>query len=372
MTIRKEKYAYFREKIMSPSIKNRRPIVATFELTRRCNFHCLHCYIIPDKNKKELSTRDAMRILDQLRDAGCLHISFTGGELLLRKDIFKILDHAKRSGFIMSLITNGYFIDQKAADRIASLGNSLGRVNISVLGATGKTCEKITGRKTSFEHAIRAIKLLKDRGVNVQMLSVLLQENKAEFLAIRKLADKLGVQFKSPYVIRPKGTGDRSPMSHQVPPGEIDEIDKALPPLSKAGNECLYRKKFSAYSVKNSLFNCRAGTSAIFISPYGEMNVCLDICEPRYNILRGSIEEGWKLVKDLVRSQRPTKGYRCRRCVLRPFCGWCPGESWLYAKNFVQCVRVHRENALASAKRSPAWEKIAPLWERQKIQFYGE
>ncbi|MFH1381236.1 MAG: radical SAM protein, partial [Candidatus Omnitrophota bacterium] len=111
MIIKKENSSGFYRDMSFAARNSKFPLKAMFELTYRCNFRCVHCYVAADKKKKELGIEEVKVILDQLKKAGCFHVGFTGGELFLRKDIFKILNYAKQSGFRISILTNGFLID---------------------------------------------------------------------------------------------------------------------------------------------------------------------------------------------------------------------------------------------------------------------
>ncbi len=87
-------YKEFVRGLSSVSLEQRLPLRAAFELTYRCNFQCLHCYLPPERRSlkagKELSGRQVFSILEQMRDIGVIFVGFTGGEVFLRKDIFDI------------------------------------------------------------------------------------------------------------------------------------------------------------------------------------------------------------------------------------------------------------------------------------------
>ena len=312
MVIKKDNSDKFYHKITSLALRHKFPLKAMFELTYRCNFRCIHCYAVSDKKKKELTTAEIKQVLDQLKDAGCFHIGFTGGEPLIREDIFEILNYAKINGFRISLLTNGFLIDKNMAKKIASLGTSLNRVDISVLGATKDTFEKITRKKGSFEKVINSIRLLKDEGVDVQIKSTLMKPNKDEFLMIKKLSERFDTMFRYSPTINPRINGDKSPLKYQVAPVQVYELRKKLNSSRKLINEEELEGRSSENLGRKNLFRCGAGQSEVTISPYGEMNLCLEIHYPRYNILKGSFEEGWKILKEYVQNFRPPKGYFCK------------------------------------------------------------
>jgi len=302
--------------------------------------------------RRELTTKEVFLILDQLKDAGTFHVGFTGGEIFLRKDIFKILEYAKKRGFRISLLTNGYLINKEAAKKIASLGTSLNRVDISVLGACKKTFEGITGVKGSFGKVLNSIKLLKDKGVDVQVKATLMGPNKDEFLEIRKLAKKMNCLFRYGPTISRKADGSSATLQYQVNPDEVFRIKNLLAGDNRAindGNEGRQILKTKSRG-RRALFHCGAGQTEVTISPYGEMNFCLEIHYPRYDILKSSLNSCWKRLKSLVENIELPKEYKCGVCDIAGFCHWCPAKAWLLKKDFFTCDPESKSMALAEAK----------------------
>lgn len=350
MTIKKQASDRFYNKLSSLARKQKFPLKAMFELTYRCNFHCLHCYVVPDKKKKELNTDQVKTMLDELKAAGCFHVGFTGGEPLLRKDIFDILNYARENGFRISLLTNGYLIDRKAARKIAALGTSLNRVDVSVLGATEDTFEAITRKKGSFEKVMRAIQLLKDEGVDVQSKATLMKPNQSEFLKIRELAEKFGTLFRYGTSLIPKVDGNPAPLQYLADPEEVYEIKTKL----AKGKRTINEGNREGRNLKKPLFRCGAGRSEVSLSPYGEMNLCLEIHYPEYNILKGSFEEGWQKIKKIAEeASKKAEKSLCKNCALVPFCHFCPALEFFNGK-FSGCSAYHREMALVEARHKRA------------------
>src|SRR5437899_3341517 len=90
------------------------PLSGQWELTCRCNLRCVMCYTdcfnTPDMLRQELSFREIIRIMDEIREAGCLELTFTGGEPLARRDFLDIYAHAKQEGFLVTVFTNGTLV----------------------------------------------------------------------------------------------------------------------------------------------------------------------------------------------------------------------------------------------------------------------
>lgn len=108
--------------------------VVVYNCTSRCNLNCLHCYSssTSDLGSDELTTAEAKQLLRQLADANCPVVLFTGGEPLLRSDLFELLAEAKQSALRTVISTNGTLIDSAAAKKLAALGISY--VGISIDG----------------------------------------------------------------------------------------------------------------------------------------------------------------------------------------------------------------------------------------------
>jgi MoaA/NifB/PqqE/SkfB family radical SAM enzyme len=351
MVVKKKTSGEFYAAINIHAREQKIPSRVMFELTYKCNFRCLYCYVSPGK-KKELTTAEVFSILDQLKGAGTFHIGFTGGEPLLRPDIFKILEYAKQCGFRISLLTNGFLIDKSAVKRIASLGTSLNRVDISVLGATPKTFEEITGVKGSFAKVMESVKLLKKEGVVVQFKSTLMTMNKDEFLQIEALAKEFGCLFRySPAVTR-KANGDADPLKYQVSPEDVINMKRHFAGDKNVIHEnTASRPAAKTKSVgRRALFHCGAGQTEVTISPYGEMNFCLEIHYPRYDILKTSLKSCWKRLNNLVETVKLPEKYVCGTCDIAGFCHWCPAKAWHLKKDFFTCDPESKKIATCEAR----------------------
>ena len=167
----------------------------TWEITHRCNFYCKHCCNNSlDKNySSEVSKKRAFEIIDEMAKARVDAIYFTGGEPLLRKDIFAILEHAKNKGINkIRLATNGSLINDKIAKKIAKL--NLDSVLISLDGYTSKMHEDFRGVKGSFKLALNAIKLLSKEGVPVRVGCIVWERNYKHLENLLKIALKNGAK----------------------------------------------------------------------------------------------------------------------------------------------------------------------------------
>ncbi len=137
------------------------PFYVQWELTHRCNLHCVMCYNRPQP-EPELSTAECFDVLEQLAGAGVLRLGLTGGEILTRPDFFAIATRARELGFALDLKTNGTLITPDVADRIAALAPV--QVDISLLGATPGTSDAVMRGQNTLAGVLRGVKLLQNAG----------------------------------------------------------------------------------------------------------------------------------------------------------------------------------------------------------------
>ncbi len=150
--------------------------VVVWNLVRRCNLACRHCYSASsDKDfAGELTTAQAREVLFDLKRARVPALILSGGEPLLRPDLFTLTQSAKELGFHLSLSSNGTLIDAKVADRIAQAGFDY--VGVSLDGTRAEH-DRFRGRDGAYVRSVSALRLLRDRGVKVGMRFTMTGDN---------------------------------------------------------------------------------------------------------------------------------------------------------------------------------------------------
>ncbi len=158
--------------------KDKKPVVV-WNVTKRCNLKCVHCYAASDDRKggDELTTGEGLALLDDLAAFGSPVVLFSGGEPLMRKDIFELIGGAVERGMRAVLSTNGTLIDEARADRLADAG--IAYVGISLDGI-GEVNDRFRGREGAFDEAVRAIRLCRERGIKVGLRFTINRRNAAE------------------------------------------------------------------------------------------------------------------------------------------------------------------------------------------------
>jgi len=308
---------------------------ATFDITYKCNHRCTYCYVREDKSREEIKTKDVLSILDSLARTGCLELSFSGGELFLRPDIFEILAYAKKKGFTINIMTNGSLIDERAADFLKGIVPY--KVDITVLGAHQQTFERVTGVKGSFEKVIKGIERLVKRGVVVDVKCMVLKENMHEFLKMKHLFEGMGVrQFLSSYILYPAYDGDRKPLRHRL---SQEELQDYWPQIGAKGIVSLEG------DLDDIFRSCSGGKETCSINSYGDMLICSAMPAPKYNILEDGFEQCWRKLVNFVECYKPSDNYKCRGCGLSNYCDFCPAMSLLEEGDCSSCSVFKREIA---------------------------
>lgn len=183
----------------------RKPIVV-WNITSRCNLRCVHCYSSSgaDAAGCPLTTQEAKAVLDDLAAYGVPSILFSGGEPLMRPDLFELIDYAVEKGLRTVISTNGTLIDASKAGQIKNSGVSY--VGISLDGI-GKVNDCFRGTAGAFEKAVDGIRLCKDAGVRVGLRLTLTRRNIEDLDGLFDFIEQEGIERACFYHLVPAGRG---------------------------------------------------------------------------------------------------------------------------------------------------------------------
>lgn len=302
------------------------PLSVQFDLTYRCNERCIHCYL-DHEDHGELTTAEVFRALDQLAEAGTLFLILSGGELLLRPDLFDILGYARRRGFDVKLKTNGIMLRETEADRIHAHG--VREVQLSVYSHRPEVHDAITKVPGSLARTIAAIKLLRERGIRVLVANVLMQGNAFDYSGVRALAKELGAEATIDPTITPMMDGDTSVLSLRVPQPQLLQIfrDRSLVP----DDFCAPPSAGAPDADTLDAMPCSAGHTACYISPYGDVYPCVQFPLPTGNIRETPFHDIWYHSPRFaeVRSIRVADLPTCSSCGFASSCTRCPGLAYM-------------------------------------------
>jgi len=267
-------------------LPDRFPLTCQWELTCRCNLHCVMCYTDcfnrPEQIRRELGTREILRIMDELAEAGTLELCLTGGEPLMRPDFFEIYTQAVRCGFLVTVFTNGTLISEDEADRFAAWPPQ--RMEISWHGVTRDTFERVTQSRGSYDRCLTAVRLLLERRIPLLLKTTALTVNQPEILAIKAFAASLGpVGFKLGEELRPELDGGAGPSHYALTAEELERLNRQDAALwHEAG-----RRAETAASA------CKSGLRRFHIDAYGHLQLCSGNRRQGYDLRAGSFADGF-------------------------------------------------------------------------------
>lgn len=301
------------------------PLQSTIDLTWRCNLACHHCYNRlplddPTALVTELTYEEHCRILDEITDAGCLWLLFTGGEILVREDFPKIYTYAKQKGLLITLFTNGTLITPELADFLKDWPPF--SVEITLYGRTKETYEKVTATPGSYYRCMSAIRLLLERNLPLSLKTLLLTTNSHEIWVLRTFVEQeLGLHFRSDATVNPRLDCSPQPLALRLSPRQIVELDVTDERRASEWRD-LAERPF--VSPENTLYVCGAGMNACAVNPFGRLRLCTFAGVEGYNLRSGTFRDGWEGALLTERMKQITRVTRCTRCAVRGACGMCP------------------------------------------------
>lgn len=327
-------YADFSAEFHAKLHATRTPSDVTIEVTHRCPLTCAHCYNnLPmgdaAARRGELSLDEHRRLLDELAEAGCLWILYTGGEIFARHDFLDIYTAAKRKGFLVTLFTNGTLVTPRIADYLAEWRPFA--IEITLYGATRETYEALTGIPGSFNRCLRGIRLLKERGLPLALKTVAVSINKHEIGAMKALARELGVHFKFDAMMTPRIDCSQSPLEVRLQPWEIVKMDLEDPARVAEWRKLAERfaRDVKPHPRGQDVYQCGGGIDGFAIDPEGKMSICVISQRDKYDWRGGSVAEGWNHFLRTVRAKPATQVTKCTACEIRDMCGMCPANAEL-------------------------------------------
>lgn len=310
--------------------KNKQPLVATFELSPMCNLKCIHCYLGRHRVEKQgLSFKQITEILDQLAEAGVLHLALTGGECTIRKDICQIYEYAKKKGFLVTLFTNGVNIQNELFELFSKYPPFY--VDVSLYGASNDTYEIVTGHRV-FDKVIDTFEKLKKRNIVFGIKTPIIKQNEADFKGMNDIAEKYGVPYRTGYVILPTIDAEDYPTEYMISASKMITLETSDKIMSEIGfKDADVINQWGERFDKGEfvpLFICNPGVNDILIDFTGNICPCTGFRHIGKNIFESSFKEIWSSFSYL-KEIPATKNNKCMRCQSRYFCRVCPAEQQL-------------------------------------------
>jgi len=344
------------------------PVTVVWNFTNKCNLSCLHCHqdSSPTPSSQELTTSQAFKAIDNMSEAGVAILTFSGGEPLLRRDIYDVVKRANDNGMLCTIASNGTLITPDVAEELAEAG--IRRVEIGLDGARAETHDFLRNRPGSYKATTEGIANCAAESFDELAVTMTLHsKNVNELEETMSLAEKLGATRFYLNRLIPAGRGieasylDVTPeerilaleelynkfrqsiadgsgmqcyargmtyyarLSYERSQGSIFTVSEAL-----SGHERMFQEKFGLEISKivrrlaTRFGGCSAGLTYAGLTASGDLLPCVPAPIKLGNLLEQSLEEIWvhSELLNYIRNRRAMKG-SCKICTYSSLCGGC-------------------------------------------------
>jgi mycofactocin biosynthetic radical S-adenosylmethionine protein MftC len=313
----------------------RAPVNLTWEVTLACNLRCTHCLSSSgEPAADELSTAEAISLVEQMHRVGLFQINFGGGEPFMRPDFETILEVCHSRGIMTCISTNGTLIDAALVERLSR--SRLVAIQVSLDGAEKATCEAIRGAGT-YDDALRALRLLAASPIPTSINTVLTAQNTTEIPALYDLAEKLGVTLRVSR-FRPSGRGSDNWETLRPTPQQLLDFSEWL---ESRGDVRTGDSFFSLTAQERQglgLNLCGAAKLTCCVGPTGNVYPCafMQLDQFKAGSLRDSdFQTIWDSA-EIFASLRGLRIHSCEDCKRFDQChGGCPAVAY-HLKNDIE------------------------------------
>ena len=295
---------------------------AYFELTYRCNARCIHCYEEHcPSSAGELTYGELCRVLDELRAMNTMQVTFTGGEVSMRRDFIDICRYATQLGFVVHVYTNGTGFSNDELKALAAM--DLGSVSVSLYCPDAASHDAITRLPGSFDRTRATLAYFKRHGVRTCVKTILLTKTLPGMRELIDLVAAEGHELELSLQVLASQMGAYDADALRV--HDVDELTSII----RYEQEAMGRETPSIRPGTREHV-CGIGRS-LNITPTGDITPCNVLTTPVGNVCKSSIEQVWCRSRELAVLRCLHRNHlcsKCRSCDLFDYCLYCPGQSW--------------------------------------------
>lgn len=316
----------------------RAPRIIFWELTKKCDLKCSHCRIFMRKNDDELTTKEIQSILDNIKkEFSSSLLILSGGEPLLRTDLFEILSYVQLLGLKAALATNGMLINEEKVLKLKRM--RVERTSISLDSTEEKKHDKSRGVNGSFKKALESFVLLRKHRLPFQINFTVTKTNIDEIYSVASMALSVGAQAVHYFILINTGCARRVDKNQTM---EAKDICEVLIKIKSVSQEFPIELKptcapqYVRFSKEDIHSGCLAGDSVFFISSEGNIYPCGYLPVKAGSIKEKSIADIWKnspVLKEL--RQNKLKG-RCLKCSYKNICRGCRARSYALTGDYME------------------------------------
>lgn len=329
-----------------------------WEITRRCNLKCVHCRSssgLEAKGHPDFTLDEAKRVLDDIASYGKPVVVLSGGEPLLRPDVFEIATYGTGLGLRMCLATNGTLVTQEICGKIKDAGIKM--VSLSLDGASAQVHDDFRCQPGAFAGTLNAAKLFRENSISFLINSSFTKRNQDEIPKIYHLAKEIGATAWYMFMIVPTGRGEDI-MDELIAPEDYEKLLVWHYEMEKGEKDILVRptcapnyyrvvlqqakEKGDDYERRTLQFStggskgCLAGQLISLIDVDGNVLPCSYFPLAAGNIREKSFKEIWEK-SELFHDLRNFKAYkgRCGSCEYVNVCGGCRARAYAVTGDYM-------------------------------------
>ena len=325
-----------------------------WEITGRCNLHCIHCRSSSEieLNSGEYSTSEAKELIDEIADYASPVLVLSGGEPLLREDCFELARHGTDKGLRMCLATNGTLVDERVCNEIRESGIRM--VSLSLDGATPAIHDDFRQQPGAFEGVMKAASRFREYQIPFLINSSFTKRNQHDIENVYRLAKELGSKAWYLFMIVPTGRAEEA-VDELISPEDYEKIlhwhyeqEQEEPELLMRPTCAPHyfrivreqsRKKGRKWKQRSLAFatgvakGCLAGQHIALIDRFGDVRPCSYFSEAAGNLREKSLKEIWEnsLLLENLRDFDKYAG-KCGACEYLRVCGGCRARAAALSK----------------------------------------
>lgn len=310
--------------------------IVSWNTTNACNLYCAHCYRgSGEEAAGELTTAEGMTLIEEIARAGFQIMIFSGGEPLLRPDIFDLIHHAREVGLRPVLGTNGTLLTLETARALKDAGLMAAGISLDSLDAAAH--DRLRGQQGAWQAAVNGMQHCRAVGLPFQIHTTVMDWNEAEITQITDFAVEIGARAHHIFFLVPTGRGedieDQALERHayenvltrimskakNVP---IEVKPTCAPQFIRVADQVGHRQRFAK--------GCLAGISYCIISPRGDVQPCAYLDMPLGNVRDLPFDRIWHENDTFQKLRTAEYSGSCGQCNYRASCGGCRARAAYY------------------------------------------
>ena len=309
-------------------------MLISWNTTRACNQACAHCYRdAGTRQEEELTTPEGLALIEEIARAGFRILVLSGGEPLMRGDLYELIAQAVACGLRPVVGTNGTLIDAEVARRLQDAG--VARVGISLDSPEAGPHDQFRGMVGAWEGAVSGMRYCREAGMPFQVHTTVTQRNKHQVGDLISFAESLGAAAHHLFFLVPTGRG-KDLADEILPPEEYEALLRLILERQRTtGMELrpVCAPQFMRIAAEESIpmrftKGCLAGTSYCVIIPNGEVNPCPYLPLSAGNVREQPFSEIWS-DSPLLKSLREESLHgACGACEYQNICGGCRARAY--------------------------------------------